>query len=372
MNQSNFNFTNAKKAYEVRFYALPQVLLQGERYKNLSDSAILLYSILRDRLSYSLRSNWVDEDGNVYFIFTNQELKELRHWSNDKINKIKKELENANLLLQKRTGFNPKTGKNEPNRLYLADLEVSATDVYVLRNEKGAETLDMSGNPKIGNPQETVETLATSGNPKIGNPQENISDNRQTLATNGNPKIGHNLDNTNYLDTNRDYKETAQLDFSTANFSNAQIEKQNQDLVLHAKEFLTTEDEDGIPFEPETIKLLSLWANNPKQIRKFIGIILNARRDAQELHQDQHLFFMLDDEPELQTKITQTLRRYFNALRSDDKQIKNYENYLYITMRNMFENYGNSKLQREYKLEHSTNQIAKNNLSMDLGTEYLS
>lgn len=88
MNQSNFNFTNAKKAYEVRFYALPQVLLQGERYKNLSDSAILLYSILRDRLSYSLRNNWVDEDSNVYFIFTNQELKELRHWSNDKINKI--------------------------------------------------------------------------------------------------------------------------------------------------------------------------------------------------------------------------------------------------------------------------------------------
>ena len=116
---------------------------------------------------------------------------------------------------------------------------------------------------------------------------------------------------------------------------------------------------------------MSLWANNPKQIRKFIGIILNARRDAQELHKDRHLFFMLDDDPELQTKITQTLRRYFNALRSDDKQIKNYENYLYITMRNMFENYGSSKLQREYKLEHSTNQIAKNNLSMDLGTEYL-
>ncbi|MEW2859390.1 plasmid replication initiation protein, partial [Lactiplantibacillus paraplantarum] len=81
-------------------------------------------------------------------------------------------------------------------------------------NEKGAETLDMSGNPKIGNPQETVETLATSGNPKIGNPQENNSDNRQTLATNGNPKIGHNLDNTNNLDTNRDNKETAQLDVS--------------------------------------------------------------------------------------------------------------------------------------------------------------
>lgn len=135
---------------------------------------------------------------------------------------------------------------------------------------------------------------------------------------------------------------------------------------------MTEEDNNPVPFEPETIRLISLWANNnPKIIRKTIGIILNARRDVQELHKDYHLFFILDNEPELQTKITQTLRRYFNALRSDDKQIKNYENYLYITMQNMFENYGSSKLQREYKLEHSTNQIAKNNLSMDLGTEYL-
>ena len=58
MDQSNFNFTNAKRAYEVKFYALPQILLQGEKYKDLSDSAILLYSVLRDRLSYSLSNNW--------------------------------------------------------------------------------------------------------------------------------------------------------------------------------------------------------------------------------------------------------------------------------------------------------------------------
>ena len=236
-------------------------------------------------------------------------------------------------------------------RLYLADLEVTAKDVYIKQDfaNNTAETLDMSGTANSAVRQENAETLGTSGTANSAVNQEEY----------------------NNLDTNRYYKDTAQLDFSTANFSNAQIEKQDQDLVLHAKEFLTTEDSDGIPFEPETIKLLSLWANNPKQIRKFIGIILNARRDAQELHKDRHLFFILDEEPELQTKITQTLRRYFNALRSDDKQIKNYENYLYITMRNMFENYGSSKLQREYKLEHSTNQIAKNNLSMDLGTEYL-
>ena len=288
----------------------------------------------------------------MFFTFTNLELKELLNCSEHKVISIKKQLEEFGLLRQESVGFDPKQKKNLPNRLYLGQLHLTATDVYKMPDfsNKTAETLDMSGTANSAVRQENAETLGTSGT-------ENSAVNQEEY---------------NNLDTNRYYKETAQLDFSTANFSNAQIEKQNQDLVQHAKEFLTEEDNNPIPFEPETIRLISLWANNnPKIIKKTIGIIPNARRDVQDLHKDHHLFFILDHEPELQTKITQTLRRYFNALRSDDKQTKNYENYLYITMKNMFENYGSSKLQREYKFEHSTNQIAKNNLSMDLGTEYL-
>ena len=37
-------------------------------------------------------------------------------------------------------GFNPKTKKNEPNRLYLSKLDVKATDVY-LRGEYGQKSL---------------------------------------------------------------------------------------------------------------------------------------------------------------------------------------------------------------------------------------
>ena len=355
MTQNNFNFTNAKRAYEVKFYALPQILLQGEKYKGLSDSAILLYSVLRDRLSYSLNNNWVDENDNVYFIYTNNELKDLRNWSNNKINKIKHELVDANLLYQKQMGFNPKTGKNEPNRLYLADLEVTAKDVYIKRkSERAPETLATSGLLKKRNPHETVESLATSGLLKKRNPHETVADTPESLATSGLLKKRQDLDyTTNNLDTNRYNKETAQLDFSTANYSKAQVEKQNQDLVEKADQFLTTDDEDSLPFERETIRLLALWAKNPQQIRKFIGIILNARQDVQNLHQDAHLSFILDDEPELQAKITRTLRRYFNALRNDDKKINNYENYLYVTMKNMFESYGSAKLQRAYQQKHN-------------------
>lgn len=53
----------------------------------------------------------------------------------------------AGLLFQIKQGFDPKKKKNLPNRLYLADLEVTAKDVYIKQDfaNKTAETLDKSG-----------------------------------------------------------------------------------------------------------------------------------------------------------------------------------------------------------------------------------
>ena len=53
----------------------------------------------------------------------------------------------AGLLFQIKQGFDPKKKKNLPNRLYLADLEVTAKDVYIKQDfaNKTAETLAISG-----------------------------------------------------------------------------------------------------------------------------------------------------------------------------------------------------------------------------------
>ncbi|MYU79356.1 replication initiator protein A, partial [Lactobacillus salivarius] len=166
---TNFNYYEADNVYGALFFQFPKVLMYGEQYKHLSSDAKLAYMVLKDRLEYSLRNNWVDEEGHVYFTFTNQELENLFNCHNQKVVKIKKELETAHLLMQKQLGFNPKTKKNEPNRLYLSKLDVKATDVY-LRGEdspKVSQTLDTSGNVKITLPQETAQTLDTSGNVKI-------------------------------------------------------------------------------------------------------------------------------------------------------------------------------------------------------------
>lgn len=271
--------------------------------------------VLKDRLEYSLRNHWVDEEDHVYFIFTNQELMDLFNCSKGKLATVKKELEKAGLLYQKAMHFNPKTGKNEPNRLYLAELDMRSTDVY-LRGEYGQKE-------------------------------------PQTLATSESLKNRHDLDKElKERDTNRYNIDTQKLDFSTAHFSPAEIQKQNQDLVNDANDFLTDED-SGLPvfLEPEAVQLLSFWCRTPQQMRRFIGIILNAKYRVEKNHQDIGVLIPLDDE-ELKSLMTKALRRYFNALRSNEKHIKNVENYLYGTMQNLFGVRWNKQAAREYSAKH--------------------
>ncbi|OUT00813.1 41 kDa protein [Lactiplantibacillus plantarum] len=298
--------------------------MYGEQYKHLSSDAKLAYMVLKDRLEYSLRNHWVDEDNHVYFIFTVQELQDLFNCATEKAVKIKKELQTANLLKQIQMGFNPKTKKNEPNRLYLSKLDVKATDVY-LRGEYG---------------QETPKSLATSGISKI---ESNL------------------YKDSKNIDTNRYNIDTQKLDFSTAHFSPAEIQKQNQDLINHANDFLTDED-SGLPvfLEPEAVQLLSFWCRTPQQMRRFIGIILNAKYRVEKDHQDIGVLIPLDDE-ELKPLMTKALRRYFNALRSNEKHIKNVENYLYGTMQNLFGVWWNKQAAREYAAKHPEEEKSADN-----------
>ena len=359
---TNFNYYKADNVYGALFFQFPKVLMYGEQYKHLSSDAKLAYMVLKDRLEYSLRNNWVDEEGHVYFIFTNQELMDLFNCSKGKLANVKKELEKAGLLYQKVMHFNPKTGKNEPNHLYLAELDMQSTDVY-LRGEYGQkepEILATSESLKNRPSQETVETLATSESLKNRPSRKTVDDNPQTLAASESLKNRHDLDYTNNLDTNRYDIDTQKLDFSTANFSPAEIEAQNRDLVKHADEFLTDED-NGLPvfLEPEAVQLLSFWCRTPQQMRRFIGIILNAKYAVEKEHKDLGVWILLDD-PDLKKMMTKTLRRYFNALRSDEKHIKNVENYLYGTMQNLFGVWWNRQAAREYAAKHPEEQNTDN------------
>lgn len=114
--ENEFRFINQKEIYQYKFYMIPKELFVNERYTSLSPAAILLYCILLDRLTLSIKNNWIDKNGNVYLIFTRKEIQRLLHISDKTCTKVFKELVDAKLLLEK------SQGKAKPKLLYPAQM----------------------------------------------------------------------------------------------------------------------------------------------------------------------------------------------------------------------------------------------------------
>ena len=95
------------------FYQFPQWLLKEEPYKNLGDKAKLMYMLLFDRRTLSIKNKWYDDDGQIYMYFTNEQFMKELNCANGSVVKAKKELAQVGLLKETRQGM------NKPNRLYI-------------------------------------------------------------------------------------------------------------------------------------------------------------------------------------------------------------------------------------------------------------
>lgn len=87
------------------FYQVPKELFKNPFYKDLSSDSKLLYSLLLDRLSISMKNKWIDEDGNIYLIFSRKEAEDMLNVSDKTITKAFKQLKEAKLIYEKRQGF---------------------------------------------------------------------------------------------------------------------------------------------------------------------------------------------------------------------------------------------------------------------------
>ena len=54
---------------------VPKVLFQMEKYKNLSNTAKILYSLFLDRLKFAVQNGWVDGEGDLFVIYPKSEMK---------------------------------------------------------------------------------------------------------------------------------------------------------------------------------------------------------------------------------------------------------------------------------------------------------
>ena len=74
MDNQDFDYYYGDESNQFSFYHIPRQLVTGERFKQLSTDAKLLYGLLLDRVGLSAKNGWYDGAGRVYIYYTLEEI----------------------------------------------------------------------------------------------------------------------------------------------------------------------------------------------------------------------------------------------------------------------------------------------------------
>ena len=111
-----FDYFYGNEAEQFTFYRIPKILITSAHFKKISDSAKLLYGLMLDRMSLSIRNGWLDDDNRAYIFFTTNDVMEQMCCGTEKATKMLTELDS-----EKGIGLieRVKQGQGKPAIIYL-------------------------------------------------------------------------------------------------------------------------------------------------------------------------------------------------------------------------------------------------------------
>ncbi len=103
-----FDYYYGIEAEQFSFYRVPRLLIKDERFRGLSSDAKLLYGLMLDRMSLSMKNGWLDDENRAYIIYAVENIMEDLGCSKPTCIKVIKELDAENgigLIEKKRRGL---------------------------------------------------------------------------------------------------------------------------------------------------------------------------------------------------------------------------------------------------------------------------
>ncbi len=101
------------QADRFSFIPIPKTLMTEKVFSRLHSWAKITYGFLMDRMKFSLKNQWVDDEGLVYVVYPLDEIQEDMGISRKQAEGYLEELEQAGLLERRPQGF------GLPDRIYL-------------------------------------------------------------------------------------------------------------------------------------------------------------------------------------------------------------------------------------------------------------
>ena len=123
-----------KEAEQYLFYKIPKLLFTDDYFKKISVEAKVLYGLMLDRMSLSVKNQWMDEEGRAYIYYSLEDIMDALGCSNKKAISIMKELDmDAGIgLIEKK-----RQGQGKPTMIYLKQFMIQ--DVQKCRNYTSEE-----------------------------------------------------------------------------------------------------------------------------------------------------------------------------------------------------------------------------------------
>ena len=158
-----FKYFEGRDVEQFTFYRIPKQLFTVSYFKGLSSDAKILYGLMLDRISLSLKNQWFDENNRAYIYFSIEDVMEMLGCGKNKAVKCMKELDvetGIGLTQKRRQGF----GKS--NMIYVK--------TFLVEGHAGIRQEELDG---------TADQKQTSVKAKERNIKVEESDKRQGMET---------------------------------------------------------------------------------------------------------------------------------------------------------------------------------------------
>ena len=163
MTEINLTFENyyGKQANQFTFYRIPKQLFVNPAFSGRSSDAKVLYGLMLDRMSLSIKNGWKDSEDRVFIYFTLSEIQELMNCGHNKGVRILAELDS-----EKGIGLieRIKQGLGKPSKIYVMNFLVPESssvtdDENVDQEEVKTSEKGKSGVPEMGSQDFRKEEL---------------------------------------------------------------------------------------------------------------------------------------------------------------------------------------------------------------------
>ena len=248
------NYFYKSESEQFAFYRIPKLLFTDSRYAGISVEAKVLYGLMLDRMSLSVRNNWVDDDNRVYIYFTLEEITDYLSIGKDKGVKLLKELDG--ILIERK-----KQGLGKPVMIYVLNFVNSQNSIQSVDNSTEVLTSDVDNSIENADFVTSNAEVRTSEKPKSGENTEVLTSEIPKSALRKNRTLDFGKSDSNNTDINNTDLNNTDIS-SSSRVSFAALERERE------------EYRDVIKTNIEYDILIQQYA--AEKIDSFVNIIVDA------------------------------------------------------------------------------------------------